>query len=91
MNLSEKLQALTEFHNKAKLARAADLAPGSLTSIILGNAVPSSDTIVNIARALGVDIGWLLSDETGWPPVRVEKLTPGEFAKQNAAKKKRVA
>lgn len=76
MTFRQKLEALMSDRTKASVARKADIHPTALTSYLKRGITPGSDVAVRLARALGVDIGWLIDDRRDWPPVRVEEPVP---------------
>lgn len=80
MTFHDKLRRLVQDMNKSAVARRAGISPQAIDSYVrLGN-VPLIDSAVRLARALGVDIAWLIDDERDWPPVRVERETAGAAA-----------
>jgi len=77
MTIREKLAKLTRLYKKKAVAIAAGIDPVTLRSIMVGKREPSLKVVKALARALGVDAGWLISDLQGWPPVRVAE--PGDL------------
>lgn len=75
MTFREKLRRLTEDMHKAKVARRAGMGQPQFHEYLQG-VTPRIDTAARIARALHVDVGWLIDDAREWPPVRVETSDP---------------
>lgn len=72
----ERLREAVEQSPKkhSAIARAAGMAPATLSRILTGEHVrPSLASVVRIARACNVTLGWLLDE-----PVRGVELTPHE-------------
>lgn len=76
MTFKEKLSRLTEDMIKARISRRAGLPPNAINDYINKGHTPGAHNAVSLARALGVDVGWLIDDAREWPPVRVETPTP---------------
>jgi transcriptional regulator with XRE-family HTH domain len=72
MTIHEKLGRLLETANASAVSRKAGIHPGTLSSILNGKNRPMAGTALNLARALEVDLYWLLDDKLGWPPRRIE-------------------
>lgn len=72
MTFHEKLCRLGETMNKAAISRRAGLPPTAFSSYLAKpETVPRGDIALRFARALNVDLYWLLDDSRGWPPVWV--------------------
>jgi transcriptional regulator with XRE-family HTH domain len=80
MTFHEKLQRLTEDMHKTKVSRRAGLSPTAISVYIDKKYTPGIGIAVRIARALGVDPGWLIDDAREWPPVRMEHPGDGDHA-----------
>ena len=76
MTIHEKLRWLLETANYAAVCRKAGIAQPTLCNILARGSTPGIDTALKLARALKVDVGWLIDDSRGWPPVRVESPAP---------------
>lgn len=74
MTFAEKLIRLTECSNCSAIARKAGIGASKLWNYMHLGQMPNSATAVRLARALGVDCGWLIDDSKSWPPVRVEQM-----------------
>ena len=72
MDFFTKLSRLTELSNKSAICRRASLPPGAISQILRVRYIPGGDVILNLARVLAVDPGWLIDDRRGWPPERTE-------------------
>ncbi|HUO07065.1 MAG TPA: helix-turn-helix transcriptional regulator [Phycisphaerae bacterium] len=72
MTLHEKLERLTETANRSAVSRKAGLPATTLNSMLARHSMPTVDTIVKLARALEVDVAWLIDDQKMWPAVRTE-------------------
>jgi transcriptional regulator with XRE-family HTH domain len=68
MTLTAKLSALAEGKNRAELARGVGLKATLLSDYINKGYMPRADIALKIARALGVDVAWLIDDAAPWPP-----------------------
>jgi transcriptional regulator with XRE-family HTH domain len=68
VDFHEKLRRLTLDHNRAAVCRRAGLSENSIHRILARKQTPRADVAARIARALGVDPGWLIDDNRGWPP-----------------------
>lgn len=75
MTITEKIKALMQDRRINVIAKRVGVHPITMTSYSKG-AIPGADVALKLARALGVDPGWLVDDSRGWPPVRVESPTP---------------
>jgi transcriptional regulator with XRE-family HTH domain len=74
MNIHGKLRSLLKNMNKSAVCKSVNLSVATLEGIIgERRSIPNANTALKLARALGVDPGWLIDDSKGWPPVRVEK------------------
>lgn len=62
------------------IAQQAQVDPATLSRIVNGHIEPRFDTVVRLAKALDVSVGWLLSE-----PVRGVELTAHEQATLRAA------
>ncbi len=80
MTFHEKLNRLTQDMHKTKVSIRAGLAPTAISGYLDKGYMPGINIAVRIARALGVDPGWLIDDSKGWPPVRVEQPEDGDHA-----------
>jgi len=80
MKLTEKLERLLALHNKAAVARAAGISPDALRIIRTGRVDPSRKTLLGLARALHVDVGWLCDDVREWPPEFTHDRCPEPIA-----------
>lgn len=68
VTFAEKLKRLTEEGGKSKLATKAGLPPTAISDYINKGNVPRSDKALQIAKALGVSLDWLVDDSQEWPP-----------------------
>lgn len=68
MNFKQKILKLTEGRRKSDVARAAGLQATQLNDYTAKGSLPRYDIAVRIARALSVDVEWLLDDSKDWPP-----------------------
>jgi transcriptional regulator with XRE-family HTH domain len=68
MKFAEKLARLTAEKNKQKVAIDAGLPPTAISNYITKNNVPRADTALALARALDVQLDWLVDDNRDWPP-----------------------
>ena len=75
MTITEKIKALMQDRRVNVVAARVGVHPITLTSYSKGT-IPGADVALKLARALGVDPGWLVDDSRGWPPVRVESSAP---------------
>jgi len=73
MTFHEKLRRLLEDMNRTKVARRAGILPTNINNYLRRESVPGIDAALKLARALGIDPGWLIDDSKGWPPVRVRE------------------
>jgi transcriptional regulator with XRE-family HTH domain len=71
MTIPQKLERLLADMNRSAVARRAGVAVGVLWKITALKRTPRADVAARLARALGVDAGWLIDDTRGWPPVRI--------------------
>jgi hypothetical protein len=75
MTITEKIKSLMQDRRVNVIAARVGVHPITLTSYSKGT-IPGADVAVKLARALGVEPGWLVDDTRGWPPVRVESPAP---------------
>ena len=83
MTIHEKLGRLLETANISAVGRKAGINPNTLAQILNGKNRPMAGTALNLARALEVDLYWLLDDKMDWPPRRIEsgeRTTPQPVA-----------
>lgn len=80
MTISEKLTRLLELHNRHAVARAANIRPETLASLLKGERQPHLRTVRDVGRVLKVDFGWLTNDTQGWPPLRCEEAETAHAA-----------
>ncbi len=73
MTIHEKLDRLTRLHSRQAVSKAAGLYKGALTAILSRKSPISTQAAVGLARAMSVDVAWLIDDSKGWPPVRIEE------------------
>jgi hypothetical protein len=78
MKIADKVKALTVFSNKSQISRLLGLPIGSFSVMIYRGSVPNSTIALKLAKILGVSAEWLMNEDEGWPPVRVERRLPGE-------------
>lgn len=71
MTFAEKLKRLTEDRIKSVICRRAGLPPTAINDYISKSSTkPSAIYAMRLARALDVDLEWLIDDAQEWPPVR---------------------
>ena len=75
MTFAAKLSRLLRVARVAPVAKAAQISQNTLYVLAAGKHQPTLSKAAAIARALGVDLGWLVDDSKGWPPVRVTPST----------------
>ena len=75
MLLHEKVRRLIRPYKKSFIAKAAGLSVQTLLNVLSGNKAPTLETARALAKPLGVEVGWLVDDEKGWPPVRTRPTT----------------
>ena len=80
MKLNCKLQRLVALHNKAALARATGITSDRFRFILRGKVDPSRTELINLAKAMHVDIGWLADDARDWPPIFTRDPLPEPVA-----------
>jgi transcriptional regulator with XRE-family HTH domain len=80
MKLGPKLEILLSLHNKAAVARAAGITADGLRLIRTGKVDPSRKTLIGLAMALGLDVGWLADDGRDFPAVRTHDYRPDPIA-----------
>ena len=85
MTILEKLRRLTEDMHKSRVAKRAGLPATALSNYLNRGSIPSACIAARLARALGVDPGWLIDDTRGWPPVRIEQVDKSRRAQAAAA------
>jgi len=73
MSIQQKLSRLLELCNLSAVARKAHVSKFTILSLLSGRSKPKAETAAKLARALGVDAGWLIDDAQAWPPARVEQ------------------
>lgn len=76
MKFRQKLERLTRFANKRKMSIAAGLGANTLYGLVSDGNDASLSTVTAIAKVLGVDVGWLVDDSRGWPPVHASDPCP---------------
>ena len=86
MTIHEKLSRLTKMCHKAAVATRAGLSPATLSSILTRKAGVSITSARSLARVLCVDVGWLIDDSRGWPPVRTDEPADPEAHGSEASK-----
>lgn len=64
-----KLRGLLLGQNIRAIARESGIPRTTLQGLLNSNRQPHASTVQRIARALHVDVGWLLDDSRRWPPV----------------------
>jgi transcriptional regulator with XRE-family HTH domain len=69
MKFREKFQRLMEDRNQAAVARRAGITRMAVAGYLAGAYAPRTKTAVRLARALNVEISWLIDDSATWPPV----------------------
>lgn len=69
MTFREKLARLTDDRKKNKIAARAGMSPAAFYDLLHKNHTPRAATALRVARALGVDLDWLIDDSQDWPPV----------------------
>jgi len=75
MTITQKIAALMQDRRQKVVAERIGVHPITLSSYSKGT-IPGADVAAKLARALGVDPGWLIDDARGWPPVRTETPAP---------------
>jgi transcriptional regulator with XRE-family HTH domain len=75
MTITQKIAALMQDRRQKVIAERIGVHPITLSSYTKGT-IPGADVAAKLARALGVDPGWLIDDLRGWPPARVETSAP---------------
>lgn len=75
MTIAEKLKRFSQTHNMSAIARATGVSRTCIGQICKGSQ-PRASVAVRLARALGVDVAWLIDDTAEWPPVRNEAAEP---------------
>ena len=73
MTFHEKLDRLLLDRNKRAVARRAGISEMTLINQTKRRMAPTVRVATRLANALGVDLGWLIDDTRGWPPVHVYK------------------
>ena len=68
MTINEKLRALMHDRKMTVIARRAGIKYPSLYQYVNQDAMPGAGTALRIAKAIGVEVEWLLDDTQGWPP-----------------------
>jgi hypothetical protein len=76
MEFREKLRRLLINMNVSSIARECRIPAGNIHNYIHRGSIPGIGVAAKLARALGVDPGWLIDNSRGWPPVRVETSAP---------------
>lgn len=69
MTIQAKLQHLTQTSNRSEVARLAGIRIGAISGVLRNRNAPKADVAFRMARALGVDLAWLLDDERELPAV----------------------
>jgi len=69
MTIADKLKRLTEERIKSKVCRRAGLPAQTINAIIFKRYTPRADVALRLARALEVDVRWLIDDEQDFPAV----------------------
>jgi hypothetical protein len=72
MTIHEKIDRLTKLANRRAVSKAAGLGSSTLGTILRRKAGITTTTATALARVLGIEVGWLVDDSQGWPPVRKE-------------------
>ena len=71
MNFHIKIARLLMDKNLAAVGRRAGVSQATMWKLRYRKRVPGIDTAAKLARALGIDVGWLVDDAAGWPPVLI--------------------
>ena len=85
MTMRRKLKALLADRRATVIAQRAGIHPVTLSSYVARGAMPSAGVAVSLADALGVDVGWLIDDRQGWPPILSKNPTVPPAPIQTAA------
>lgn len=85
MLLHEKLRRLIKPYKRTVICRVAGITFATLRSLVDGAQQPTLETARKLADTLGVELGWLVDDSKGWPPVRQETRTIDQLAEEPAA------
>ncbi|HMO25456.1 MAG TPA: helix-turn-helix transcriptional regulator [Tepidisphaeraceae bacterium] len=84
MTFTEKLRRLMKMHRPKMVAQVAGVSRATMAALVAGKHQPMIGTANAIARAVGVDVGWLIDDTRDWPPVRTTPAMDREL-ETNAA------
>jgi transcriptional regulator with XRE-family HTH domain len=71
MTLHEKLKRLTRLVNLAALSRDVGVSQTAIWQWVAGKKTPRVESVTPLARALRVEVSWLIDDSQDWPPVRI--------------------
>ena len=70
MTFQRKLKLLMEDRKRGAIAKRVGIHPISLAGYINRGVTPSAEVVVRLARALEVDVGWLIDETRELPVVR---------------------
>jgi hypothetical protein len=68
MTFREKLRSLGAGVNKSARGVGVGLKPNTISTYMVKGSIPRADIALKMARALGVDVAWLIDDAAPWPP-----------------------
>jgi transcriptional regulator with XRE-family HTH domain len=71
MRIHEKLARLTKDLKKTMVCKRAGIPNNAISNYISKEQMPSADVAFRLAKALAVDVAWLVDDRQNWPPMRV--------------------
>jgi transcriptional regulator with XRE-family HTH domain len=80
MTFHDKLQYLLRDMNRAAVCRRAGVSVNTVTGYLIRGHQPQIDAAVKLAKAFGVDPGWLIDPDRGLPPVRACEAEPAHAA-----------
>ncbi len=83
MNFQQKLKKIKGIVKIGVVAERAGISAQSMSNYIHRGNGPRYDVAVRIAKALGVEVSWMLDDEQDWPPVWTDRNRV--FANDDAA------
>ena len=69
VTIHQKLERLTRHRNLSAISREIGRFPTYLSSTLNHKSGVSIKTAAALAKHLGVEAGWLIDDEQGWPAV----------------------
>ena len=67
MTFAEKLKLLLMHRTAREVAAQARIGPSAITNYLRRGSVPSANVALRLAKALDVDLMWLLDDSASWP------------------------